>query len=235
MARICDHLIAIDGRYLHYDDTRIVSSIAEHDAILQTARGSQLGVTLHIPTMAWRDEMEKRTHAFRLAQLVADTETDWAFVLDGDEVLTESLPRDRVIAELDAAAAQDVSTVTVTLRDIADPHRDAQRTSYGMALPVEHVIESRVPRLFRMYNNMRVVGYHYNYVGDDADGNPIELWGHDEACAHRKPWACFTTDLVIEHRHEQRPVVRKNRRARYYADRDDCRIEVTDKLENLEG
>lgn len=233
MARICDHVIAVDGRYLHYDDSRVCSSLAEHDAILQTARGCGMGITLDIPTRPWRTEMEKRTRCFQLAQLVADAHQDWFIVLDGDEVLTHTPSKDGTISELEKAAATGVRTVTVTLRDIADPHFDAQRTQFGMDLAVEHVIECRVPRLFRFPENLRVVGYHYNYVGEDENGEPVELWGADEATQHRTPWACFTTDVVIEHRHEQRPKVRKQRRAQYYADRDECGLEITERLEAL--
>lgn len=235
MAKICDHVVAIDGRYKLFDDPRIVSSMAEHDAVWNAARGSQVGLTLHIPTRPWNNEMEKRTHAFKLAELVATPYEDWVFVLDADEVLTESLPKQRVLDELDTARSQDVSTVTVTLRDVADPHANEQRTRYGQALPVDHVVDCRIPRLFRAYKNLRVVGYHYNYVGDDENGNPVELWGNDEACEHRKPWACFTTDLVVEHRHIQRAAIRKKRRAQYYRDRDECGLETTDKLAQLEG
>lgn len=234
LARICDHVIAVDGRYLHYDDTRVSSSMAEHDAILQTARGAGIGLTLDIPTQPWATEMDKRTRAFQLAELVADVHRDWFIVLDGDEVLTHTPAKHDTIAELDKAATAGVRTVTVTLRDIADPHYDAQRTRFGMDLDVEHVIDCRVPRLFRFPKNLRVVGYHYNYVGDDENGDPVELWGHDGATQHRTPWACFTTDVVIEHRHGQRPKVRQKRRSQYYNDRDECRLETTDTLDKLE-
>lgn len=233
-ARICDHVIAVDGRYLHYEDKRTVSSFAEHDAIVQTARGAGLGLTLDIPTRPWASEMEKRTRSFELAQLVANPHEDWFIVLDGDEVLAETPSKEGTIAELEKAAAAGVRTVTVTLRDIADPHHDAQRTRFGMDLAVEHVIDCRVPRLFRFPENLRVVGYHYNYVGEDENGDPVELWGNDAAVEHRTPWACFTDDVVIEHRHQQRPKVRQQRRARYYVDRDECGLEDTDKLANLE-
>lgn len=234
MGRICDHVVAVDGRYLHYDDPRVASSIAEHDAIVQTARGCGMGVTLHVPTRAWANEMEKRTYSFRLAELVADAHQDWFIVLDGDEVLVETPSKEGTIAELEKAAAAGVRTVTVTLRDIADPHTDAQRTRFGMDLDVEHVIDCRVPRLFRFPENLRVVGYHYNYVGEGEDGEPVELWGADGATQYRTPWACFVTDVVIEHKHAQRPKVRQRRRARYYTDRDECGLETMDKLENLE-
>lgn len=234
MARICDHVVAVDGRYLHFEDPRVSSSMAEHDAILQTTRGAGIGLTLDIPTRPWRTEMEKRTRSFQLAELVADVHEDWFIVLDGDEVLTETPTRDGVIEELDKAAAAGVRTVTVTLRDIADPHVDAQRTAFGMALDVEHMIDCRVPRLFRFPKNLRVVGYHYNYVGEDENGEPVELWGQDGAVQHRTPWACFTTDVVIEHRHQQRPKVRQKRRAQYYVDRDEINLETLDRLENLE-
>lgn len=234
MGRVCDHVVAVDGRYLHYDDSRVCSSIAEHDAIVQTARGCGMGVTLDVPTEPYADEMAKRTRSFQLAQLVATAHEDWFIVLDGDEVLTETPSKEGTIVELEKAAAMGVRTVTVTLRDIADPHTDAQRTRFGMDLNVEHVIDCRVPRLFRFPENLRVVGYHYNYVGEDEHGDPVELWGEDNAARHRSQWACFTDDVVIEHKHAQRPKVRKRRRSQYYTDRDECGLETLDTLENLE-
>lgn len=234
MARICDHVIAVDGRYLHYDDSRVCSSIAEHDAIVSTARGAGLGITLDIPTEPYANEMAKRTRSFQLAQLVAEPHRDWFIVLDGDEVLVETPSKTGTIRELEKAADSGVRTVTVTLRDIADPHFDAQRTQFGIDLAVEHVIDCRVPRLFRFPTNLRCVGYHFNYVGEDEQGSPVELWGQDGATQHRTQWACFTTDIIIEHKHQQRPKVRKNRREQYYNDRDELRIETLDKLENLE-
>lgn len=234
MARMCDYVVAVDGRYALYDDPRVVSSIAEHDAIVQTARGAGLGITLHVPTQAWRDEMHKRTASFQLAQLVAEPHRDWFTVLDGDEVFVEAAPRDLIVAKLDGFAAAGVRTATVTLRDVADPHENAQRTSFGMGLAVPHVVQCRVPRLFRFPENLRVVGYHYNYVGEDEHGEPVELWGQDNAARYRTEWGCMIDDVVIEHKHQQRPKVRKAQRERYYQDRDAVQLETLDTLDRLE-
>lgn len=234
MARICDHVVAVDGRYALYDDPRVVSSIAEHDAIVQTARGAGLGITLHVPTRAWRDEMEKRSFSFQLAQMVSDTHRDWFTVLDGDEVIIEAPDKRELAHMLDDATMDGIRTVTVTLRDIADPHANADRTRFGMDLPTPHVVQCRVPRLFRMPANLRCVGYHYNYVGEDETGEPVELWGMDEAARYRTEWASFTDHIVIEHKHQQRPKIRKALREQYYRDRNSVGLETVDTLDNLE-
>lgn len=234
MARICTHVIAVDGRYLHYDDKRVASSYAEHETIMETARGCGVGLSLHIPTKPFENEMQKRTLSFQLASQVAIPHHDWFMVLDGDEVIVDTPDKQYVCGELDKAAEHGVRTVTVTLRDIADPHENLERTRFGCALPIEHIVESRVPRLFRFPEKLECRGYHYNYIGIDENGMPVELWGQDTVTQYRSKWACFTDDIVIEHRHAHRPKVRKKRREQYYQDRDDIGLEKVDKLDNLQ-
>lgn len=234
MARICDHIIAVDGRYQLYDDERVCSEMVQHDAIQHTARGAGVGLTLHVPTEAYADEMAKRTHCFQLAQLVAESHRDWFFILDGDEVLIDAPPKDEMLAQLDHAASQGTRVITASLRDVADPHQNAERTAFGMKLPVATAIECWSPRLWRVGDNMRVIGYHYNYVCENEHGQTIELWGDDSLVPDRAPWGRIPQRLVIEHRHEQRALNRKNVRQQYYQDRNDTNLEPKLPLQQYE-
>lgn len=234
MAKVCDHVVAVDGRYALYDDHRVVSEMVQHDAIVHTARGAGIGCTLVVPTDPWRDEMHKRTACFQHAQLVADEFTDWVFVVDGDEVLIETPSKADVLAILDDAAACGDWTGAVTLRDVADPHENPERTRMGMKLPVAYAIESTIPRLFRVGRNMRVSGYHYNYVGENEDGSTIEYWGHDTTVNARTSWTIDTKLMTLEHRQAQRNVLRTRVRQRYYEDRDATQLEHIAPLHTIE-
>jgi hypothetical protein len=233
MARICDHIIAVDGRYALYDDSRVCSEMVQHDAIQHTARAAGCALTLHIPNAPFDDEMHKRTYLFQLAELVAKPFEDWIFAIDGDEVLIEAPPKERLHKVLDDAAAEDCWVVTGTLRDVADPHKNPERTLASMKMPIVSAIECTMPRFFRVGKNMRVVGYHYNYVAEDETGNSIEYWG-DDNLVDRAKWKVTSQFAIIEHRHEQRALTRKRVREQYYKDRKDVGLETREPLGRLE-
>lgn len=234
LARVCDHVVAIDGRYALYDDHRVVSEMVQHDAITHTARGAGIGCTLVVPTEPWDDEMHKRTACFQHASLLAEKFEDWVLVIDGDEVLVEAPSRDTLRSTLADAAEQNVWTGAVTLRDVADPHENPERTKLGMKLPVAHAIETTVPRLFRVGERMRVVGYHYNYVAENGHGDPVEYWGHDGAVEHRTAWTLETKWLTLEHRQQQRNKLRSQVRETYYQERNETQLETIAPLSELE-
>jgi hypothetical protein len=82
---------------------------------------------------------------------------------------------------------------------------------------------------------MRVVGYHYNYIGDDADGNPVELWGNDHTAKRESgAWHSMCQYFVIENRNRLRSKKRDEDRKKYYADRDECGLEVMKSLSELQ-
>jgi hypothetical protein len=80
---------------------------------------------------------------------------------------------------------------------------------------------------------MRVVGYHFNYVGD-RDGVPVELWGMDGAVT-RAEWASLCGKLVVENRNRLRGMQRDADRQQYYEDRDAVKLETIAPLAELEG
>ncbi len=67
------HLVAVDGRYALYPDSRPSSPGVQHDAIVETCRGAGMGLTMHIPTEPWAgNEVAKRTFCFELAETVEE-------------------------------------------------------------------------------------------------------------------------------------------------------------------
>lgn len=226
MGRFCDHVIALDGRYALYPDRRMQSGSAEHYAVIDAARAAGVGLTLHTAPRTFDDEMQKRTHLFRLGLLEAEPMRDWFFVLDGDEVVVESPRRDAVLGILDGATEQGTGVLTATLWEKADPHQSEWRTELGMKLATDWRYECASPRFFRAHHDLRVEGYHYNYVGEDEQGRTVELWGDDTVVRQRVEWASLCGTVVIENRNRLRAQQRDRDRQDYYEMRDKTGLET---------
>jgi hypothetical protein len=170
--------------------------------------------------------MQKRSHLFRLGLLEAEPMRDWFFVLDGDEVIVEAPRRDEVIGMLDGARDEGTGVLTATLWEKADPHADEWRTELGMKLATDWRYECASPRFFRAHHNMRVEGYHYNYVGENEAGETVELWGDDTVVSNRVPWASLCGTVIIENRNRLRGQQRDRDRQDYYQMRDVTGLET---------
>lgn len=236
MARFCDHVVALDGRYEQYPDDRVRSGTAEYEAIIDAANAAGLGVTLAGATRPWRDEMEKRTHLFRLGSLEATAFEDWFFILDADEVVAESVQREGVLAQLDEVRERGLSCARVTLWEKSDPAADEGREAASARFPIDHRYEVAQGRFWRVLRDMRVVGYHYNYVGEDEHGDTLELWGRDGAVTNRPDHDDALRFLVtIENRNRMRSKIRDATRAAYYSARDTSQAEAVKPLHEYDG
>ena len=239
MGRLCDHVVALDGRYALYEDYRVQSPVEQANAIMDSARHSGMGVTVHSAPRVWATEMEKRSHLFRLGSVEADTFKDWFFVLDADER----------VAHCDAGAVRerlsgmDEHVGAMTWTENADPHADDARSQLSQRMPMEYRYRSITPRLFRALEDMRVSERHYYYTGEDERGMRVALWGqqhtledgtvvvlgddHDIAEPNLSPWVEFQdSDLMLENLCLQRERIRVDRRQAYYEARDASGIEA---------
>jgi hypothetical protein len=225
MSRFCDHVVALDGRYATYPDLRLQSGVDQVEAIIESARASGLGVTLHTAPRTFADEMQKRSHLFKLAQVEARSFVDWFFILDGDEVVVEAPPKAGIQHALANEAALGRSVVTSTLFERTDPHCDNWRTEVSMKVQLDWRYETASPRFWLAHNAMRVENYHYNYIGEDADGNAVELWGDDTVVINRAAWGSLNGRVVIENRNRLRAKQRDADRQAYYKDRDEQQLE----------
>lgn len=241
MARICDHIVAVDGRYFHYEDVRNRSGAEQHDAIVETARGCGVGLTLHSSNRPWPTEMAKRTHCFRLASLEAKTFRDWLFILDGDEVLTDS-PR-WIRDQLDVLATEGTNVVAVDLYEVIDTQDNPDKARIGRELDLEYEYTTSSPRFWRALDDMRVDGQHFHYTGVDETGQRVVLWGAqqtletgapeggmvwnvlDERWERITPWADWGGHVRIENRCLLRDKRRTAKRQEYYGLRDELGIE----------
>lgn len=214
-ARLCDHLVAVDGAYQLFPGglQKPTSSAMAHEAIVQTAAASGMGVTLHVPSGPFAgNEVEKRNLMLRLAATVGEPMVDWVFTVDGDEVVTHV--SDLVRSDLAATEYSVAETTTVESSPNAD---DEQRAAYEAgARPYRH--------LMRLLPNLRVVGAHWVYMGDHPDHGTVCLQGvngvHDI-----EPALDVRHTVRKEHRHAWRARKRLEDARAYYTMRDQLVVE----------
>jgi len=199
LARVCDHLVAVDGPYALFPGaTRKPASGSEQaDTIARTAAGAGIGCTIHSPREPWwGNEVAKRDYMFRLAMTMAQPGVDWLLRVDADEVFT-SVPVDtkKMLAETDL----DVAEVTMWERGV-DDGQDSQ-------FPI------RVA--FRALPGIRVQQAHYVVTVPGQDGGTRVLVGNDTV--HQAELALPLWDVRLEHRTRQRAAMRRAAKDRYYA------------------
>lgn len=192
-ARMCDHVLAVDGAYASFPGAlrRPSSPTQQADVIAHTASGFGVGTTIHQQSSPWwGGEVEKRDWMFKAASLLASA-GDWLFVIDADEVLTQVPPDTR---DLLKNSAHEVGEVL---------HQDVdQATTFDR-------------RFIRVGNSLSVEGNHFSWISTDVDGNRSFLRGnyrvHDLATAEPL-W-----DVRLEHRQSDRSAHRQAAKADYYA------------------
>ena len=190
------HIVAVDGAYEAYPQGSVYprSGAEQYAAITETCHAMQAGSTVYGPGSAWRgNEVEKRSYAFRLAELVADP-GDWYWVMDADQVVNTKTSD----GLLDTLAIADVDVAETWLYErnaLNDPTRASIRN------------------LFRAIPGLRVVGNHYTYMTPDGRF----LWG-DGGPSRLEP--SLVTSVEVEHRTWLRPRARRDKQNDYYRRRD---------------
>jgi hypothetical protein len=225
-ARVCDHIVCVDGRYALYDDVRVQSTSEQHEAIIEAATGAGLGLTLHTRNTVWCDEMEKRTHLFKLGSIEARTFEDWFFVLDADEKLYSI--EQGVAGQLKDAALRGVNVASAHMIELTDPAETPEKEVIGQQLPVDYVYQYETPRFWRALQDMEVSQYHFHYTGVDESGERVTLWGHADHVENPE-WVRLGDACLIENRCLRRPLKRHEKRTQYYAARDSLHMEVIPK------
>lgn len=187
-AKLCDHIIAVDGPYATFPGAlkKPASGSEQADTIARTAAGVGIGATIHVPRSPWwGGEVEKRDWMFKAANLMTTAE-DWLLVIDADEVLS-AVPGDtRQILE---KSMLNVAELRLWDRDGA---------------------ETLERRLLRSLPGLAVDGAHYVWT---APGLVLRGNSSIHALAEAEPlW-----DLRLEHRNRQRPAERQHAKRDYYA------------------
>lgn len=229
------HLVAVDGRYPHFNQGAPARSRLEQvDAIFSAAEAIDIGVTMHRPVHADATEPMKRTRCFQLLNQIATPMRDWVLVIDADEIITSgtgdlmqelaSLPEDTHIAS---------SRLTHAMDPYAEPGPDNNITSKTRELhqkldvPMEYTTAQS--RLWRVLHDMRVERTHYSYTGvDDAgvrwnlrpDIGTLNHSSHPEATIAR-----LDNSITIQHRKNHRTAERRRIKTEYYSLRDELGLE----------
>lgn len=191
-ARICDHVIAVDGAYYAYPEGRPASGGDQAEAIVAAARTAGVGITVHVPQTVWMDnEPGKRTAYCQIVNALGTPYEDWMFVLDADEEVSDVSPlarHDLEATELDAA-------------EIGMWTTDELRSWFG---------PSR--RLYRVLPDMAYGPTHFSLSGRGEDGERVFLNGLGPKYGEPLgPALSLVTAVRVEHKHHLRPEPRTER------------------------
>lgn len=221
-----DELVVLDGSWPLYPDATPRSSYAEAEALTLAADAANIGLTLARPREQWwGGEVAKRTAAFRIAEAVGTRGEDWVLVIDADEVIVDGDP---TLKDELAATGADAATIHL-VQWWGDPHADAETERLRQLVPHPSRYGQLQSRLFRLCEDMRVVGSHYSYTGTCRDrvsrnlradyptGHLPELEVAELMTPQNLP--------VIEHRDPQRSAGRRDAKKAYYEARDELGIE----------
>lgn len=206
-AKLCDHLIAVDGPYALFPGStqRPASGSEQADTIARTAAGAGIGCTIHVPRQPWwGGEVAKRDFMFRLASPLTDAR-DWLLRIDADEVLTD-VPAD-TRKQLDAT---DLDVAEVTIWDRQDGSQHPFRC------------------LFRALPGLAIEQAHYVVTAPGTAGRRV-LVGN--SAVHVPEPAQALWDVRLEHRTRQRSPERQQMKRQYYAKVADLGTEQTTAIE----
>ena len=144
-----DALVAVDGAYALYPQGRAQSPSEQAQVIQAGAQGTGLELLLHLPREVWfGNEIEKRTFTFQLAQTIAQPEEDWFWILDADEVITESQGLREALEQTKEQAA------SVMMEEVMDGSRSG-------ILPMRKFFRAQRQPIYLEHN-------HFTFRGDDG-------------------------------------------------------------------
>lgn len=192
-----DHIVAVDGGYRLFPQASAHSGDIQAGAVVGTAQALGMGVTYMAPVRPWmRNEVEKRNHALKLA-LAECEEDDWILTIDADMLVTNCPFDFRSVLE---DTKEDVASYYIT-EDF-----EGGTGKYGARF------------IHRAHPSLHVGHAHFDYRRE-KNGQEICLWENGGL-------PCCPTDLVVEHRRDQRNEQRNKRASQYYLLRDAHKIEV---------
>lgn len=207
-AKLCDHVVAVDGAYALYPRGRAWSTPEQAHAITEAAHAAGIGCTVHHPDSVWMgNQIEKRSLMFRLAAQITEP-SDWVFVFDADDLVTTVPPDTRNKLK---DAEEDVAVYTLWWTQ--DMHQTPALEAAAQAASYPHESANRYHRgLFRALPGLRVQDAHYHYVAE-RNGETVCLRGHPDI--HTLEPFLNLTSLRVQHRQPQRTRQRLDTAAAY--------------------
>lgn len=217
LARVCDHIVCVDGRYELFQHDMDWSPAPEAEAVLAAAEGVGVPLTLHIPRVPFHgNEVEKRNLLLRLALVHAEIGIDWIFVCDADEYVVH-------VGEDFVSHLTQVHTnvVACSLEEYFDPFTQLGPDG-GVAknLPLPNTWRTDVRRLYRALDGLQYVGTHFHVGGRRYNGAWEWLDGDGKVEAY-----FLREELILRHENPRRVELRRQQAAMYYSARDELAIE----------
>jgi hypothetical protein len=168
-ANICDHVLALDGRWDYYPGESIRSPLPQYEAIEQAASDARLNLSLY-PGKLYTGQVEKRNQMLRLAK-----DSDWLMPLDADwEIKGERYPSRHILGNTRADA---LIVALHTKPNTEAKLQDVAATSWHERLAGDTVYE---PLVWRNLKGIRIENYHWLYSGLDSTGQRVALWGQQD-------------------------------------------------------
>ena len=212
-ARICDHVVAVDGRYALFGHDLAFSPVQEAETIMEAAEGAGIALTLHRPTEPfWGNEIEKRNLLFSLAKCHATEMEDWLIVLDGDSYIVEHSPMVRESLE---------KTDALCASYAAEEYMPEPEMAVARMMDLASVNRTPITCIYRVIPDLAYEHTHHSISGTIA-GEKVWVWGHPEAVDPLN----LSQILVVRHRNHLRTEERRRQAAAYYHDREEYKIEV---------
>lgn len=230
-----DHIVAVDGAYIHFPEAEPRSGVEQGEAISLTAHQLGMGTTIVRPQAVCWTEPEKRAVSFRHVEALADVYHDWMIVIDADEVIREG---DQSVKKELHDLPEDTHCAAARLFEAVDPY--APVGTKNVSEKTEEIYQKfelpnhfgqQQSRFFRVMRDMGCAPTHYSYTGVDSNGVRWNLrpdvsnkWNTDGFPDTEV--AMLSRPPVIEHRDAHRTRFRKNRKSEYYALRDELGLEA---------
>lgn len=204
LAGVVDHLVAIDGAYMHFPDGEAASDPKQMRIIYDICRGSRIGLTAHVPTQVWAgNEVMKRNYSLKLAEPVTNP-NGWYLVLDADCVVTHVA--EDWFEKVAQASAEQYAAITVGVKecrplppgtiqpdDIWSPHRLMYRAIRGLEYGPAH---------WELHAPPETEGVNWDCIWCHRHDGQVDAWD----ASHY---------LHVEHRFD-RPLERKIASQKYY-------------------
>ena len=216
-ARVCDHIIAVDGAFALYPGARPCSHPLQAEAVMSTAESAGVALTLHRPNdLFWGNEVEKRNLTIKLASAYAQ-EGDWLMVFDADCHIFKCDP-DVVRWELENTNAE---VATYTYLEVEDFFSDPEMAKIVKRddFSTEHTHPTK--DVYRWHPTLLYGPQHWTVSREyvKADKSVERKWirhtrhGASEVCN-------LGPHLVIYHRSKDRAMIRQMAKDEYYKARD---------------
>jgi len=230
-----DHVLAVDGRYPHFQPDAPVTSRSEQlEAIHSAATAIDARVTIHQPINALT-EVEKRTRAFQVLNALAEPMKDWVLVIDADEMLVGGT---RAVRDELAAFSPNQHVAQSLITNAEDPHakpgpdndiRPATERLYQTHVHAQTSFTAMQSRFFRVLHGMNTAPNHWAYNGVDDAG---VRWFLRNDTGRMKHEGMRSSDVIplddpveVLHRKNHRIAHRRAMKVEYYQLRDEIGLE----------